>query len=94
MSRKCNLIKNKSIICGNNVSRSNRKTRKKFSPNLIIRSFYSNILKNFVNIKVSSSAIRSIDHNYGLDNFLLSAKSKNLNLEALRIKKKILKINS
>ena len=91
MSRKCNLVEGKSVLSGNNVSHSKRKTRRKFLPNLSSYSLYSETLGAYVKFRASHSAIRSVEHNYGLDSFLFSKKDSELAPDARKVKKRILK---
>lgn len=92
MTQNCNIINSKKIIFGNKVSHSNRKTKRKFIPNLNSYKIYSYILGYSIKIKSSYSAIRSIDFKNGLDGFLLNTKSKKLSSKALKLKRKILKL--
>jgi len=90
MARKCNLT-GKAVLVGNKVSHSNRKTKKRFLPNLQETSLSSDILASSFRMRVSTNAIRSIEVNGGLDNYLISSKNDNLSSEALSIKKRIKK---
>lgn len=74
MARRCELT-GKGVQSGNRVSHSKRHTRHKFLPNLHKRRFWSVELKKFVTLKVSASAIRTIDK-LGLDRFAKQAKVK------------------
>ena len=67
MSRSC-VLTGKTVQCGNRVSHSKRRTRHKFFPNLHSKRFWSQDLKKFVTLKVSSHALRSIDK-IGLEAF-------------------------
>ncbi|MBP7168479.1 MAG: 50S ribosomal protein L28 [Bacteroidia bacterium] len=60
MSKICDLT-GKHSISGNNVSHSNRKTRRKFHPNLQTKKFYMPETGEWITLKVSTSAIRTID---------------------------------
>ncbi|MEM6964105.1 MAG: 50S ribosomal protein L28 [Bacteroidota bacterium] len=60
MSRVCQLT-GKRPISGNNVSHSNRKTKRRFLPNLIKKRFYIPETNEWVTLKVSTSALRSIN---------------------------------
>jgi large subunit ribosomal protein L28 len=46
---------------GNNVSFSQRKTRRQFKPNMQSKRIYSSELKRTVRIRVSTSELRTID---------------------------------
>jgi large subunit ribosomal protein L28 len=48
-------------MVGNNVSHSNRKTKRKFYPNLISKKFYLPEEDRFVTLKISTSALRNIN---------------------------------
>jgi len=60
MSKVCQLT-GKRPISGNNVSHSNRKTRRRFLPNLNTKRFFIPELGKWITLKVSSSALRSIN---------------------------------
>ncbi len=60
MSKVCDLT-GKSSIVGNNVSHSNRKTKRRFNPNLQIKKFYMPETGEWITLKVSTSAIRTIN---------------------------------
>ena len=89
MSRRCELT-GKGVLTGNNVSHSQVKTRRRFLPNLHVASLHSEVLGRSVRMRVSSRALRSVDHRGGLDNYLLKAKDSQLSSRALRTKKDVL----
>ncbi len=60
MSRVCELT-GKRPITGNHVSHSNRKTKRRFLPNLHKKRFYIPELDKWVTLKVSTTAIRTIN---------------------------------
>ncbi|MBK6837870.1 MAG: 50S ribosomal protein L28 [Bacteroidetes bacterium] len=60
MARICDLTGKKSND-GNSVSFSNKKTKRKFNPNLHVKRFYVPELGEWISLKVSTSAIRTID---------------------------------
>ena len=91
MSKVCAVNAKKKVAVGNNVSHSNRKTRRRFLPNLQSVSFYSEALSKFVKLRVSTKSIRSIEHNNGIDSFLLKTSADLLSSDALKIKKAIKK---
>lgn len=76
---------------GNNVSHSNRKTRRRFLPNLQKTGVMSEALGRDVPLRVTAATLRSIDHNGGLDAYLLSTADSKLTAEAVRLKKQIKK---
>jgi large subunit ribosomal protein L28 len=74
---------------GNNVSHANNKNRRRFHPNLQETSVLSDALGGMIRLRLSTNAIRTIEHKGGLDAFLLDAKDDQLSLEARRIKRRI-----
>lgn len=50
-------------MVGNNVSHSNQKTKRKFYPNLVKKKFYLPEEKEFITLRVSTSALRTINKN-------------------------------
>lgn len=60
MSKVCQLT-GKRPITGNHVSHSNRKTKRRFLPNLQKKRFYIPETDRWVTLKVSTKAIRNIN---------------------------------
>ena len=60
MARVCDLTVKKTII-GNNVSHSNRKTRRKFYPNLQVKRFYIPEEDRWVTLKVATTTMKTIN---------------------------------
>jgi large subunit ribosomal protein L28 len=60
MSKVCELT-GKRPVTGNNVSHSNRKTKRRFIPNIQKKKFYVPEIGDFVDLKVCASAIRTIN---------------------------------
>ena len=60
MSRVCELT-GKKPMSGNNVSHSKRKTKRKFLPNLVTKKFFIPEMDRWVSLKVSTSAMRTIN---------------------------------
>lgn len=75
MSKIC-MLTGKRVLFGNNVSNSNRKTRKKFSPNIHTQKFWSNEKNKFIKIRISNKGLRIVNK-YGIDYFISSFKVKN-----------------
>ena len=90
MSRRCELT-GKGPMVGNNVSHAKNRTRRRFLPNLTETALMSESLGRTFRLKVSTSALRTVDHRGGLDAFLLKAKDAELSTNALKIKKDIVK---
>jgi large subunit ribosomal protein L28 len=74
---------------GNNVSHAHNKTRRAFRPNVQRTSLLSDALGRMVRLKVSASAIRTIEHNGGLDAYLLKTRASRLPADIRRLKRKI-----
>ncbi|MGR3454355.1 50S ribosomal protein L28 [Pseudooceanicola sp.] len=90
MSRRCELT-GKGPMTGNNVSHANNKTRRRFLPNLNDVSLRSEALGRNIKLRISASALRTVDHRGGLDKFLAKAKDAELSDTALKVKKEIMK---
>jgi len=60
MSRVCELT-GKKVIVGNTVSHSNIKTKRRFYPNLQTKRFFIPEEDKWITLKVSTSALRTID---------------------------------
>ncbi len=93
MARRC-AVTGKGTQFGNNVSHANNKNRRRFQPNLQITSLLSDALGRTVRLRVSTNAIRSIEHRGGIDAFLLSSHDDALSIEARRLKSQISKIRA
>ena len=87
MARRCDLT-GKTVQTGNNVSHANNKTRRRFLPNLQVTTLLSDALGN-VRMRLSTRAIRTIEHNGGLDAFLLSQTDAKLTSEGLTLKRRL-----
>tara|TARA_B100000287_G_C20395095_1_gene687276 strand:+ start:514 stop:753 length:240 start_codon:yes stop_codon:yes gene_type:complete len=73
MSRICQ-ITGKKLMVGNNVSHSNKKTKRKFLPNLQKKTFFIPETGESITLKVSTSAIRTINKK-GISAVLSEAKA-------------------
>jgi large subunit ribosomal protein L28 len=90
MSRRCELT-GKAVQSGNNVSHANKKSRRRFLPNLNEVTLVSDALGQDVRLRISSHALRSVEHRGGLDSFLAKAKDEDLSQRARRLKRAIAK---
>ena len=88
MARRC-AITGKGVQTGNNVSHANNKTRRRFLPNLQDTTLLSDALGQLVRLRLTTHAIRTIEHNGGLDAYLLEVSDRNLSDEARRLKHRI-----
>ncbi|MBN2663806.1 MAG: 50S ribosomal protein L28 [Bacteroidales bacterium] len=71
MSRVCQ-ITGKSVMSGNNVSHSHKKTRRKWYPNLLNKKFYLEQENRWITLKISANGLRLINK-IGLENALSRA---------------------
>ena len=85
MSKRCELT-GVSPLKGHNVSHSNNKTKRRFLPNLKKVTFKSEKLKKNITLKVTNSAVRSVDFKGGLDQYLKSVKKQKLSRKAHKLK--------
>jgi len=74
MSRVCQ-VTGKRPISGNNVSHSNRKTRRRFLPNLHRHRFWVESENRWVRLRVSTKGLRIIDKK-GIDAVLTDMRSR------------------
>src|SRR3954451_18852523 len=88
MARRCG-ITGKGVLTGNNVSHANNKTRRRFLPNLQETSFFSDVLATSVRLRLTVHGIRTVEHNGGLDAFLLGTPNRKLPEEARALKRRI-----
>ncbi|MCF8467568.1 MAG: 50S ribosomal protein L28 [Sneathiella sp.] len=90
MARRCELT-GKGVQVGNNVSHAKNRTRRRFLPNVQEVRLISDALGRSFNMKVSASALRSVEHTGGLDKFLLKSRDADLSLQARRVKRDVQK---
>lgn len=74
MSKVCQITGKKPMV-GNNVSHSNNKIKRRFNPNLQKKKFYLAEEDRWLTLKVSTSAIRTINK-IGLQATLKKARAK------------------
>ena len=86
MSKKCELT-GKIPLKGHNVSHANNKTKRRFRPNLKKVKFKSDRLKRSLRLTVSNAGVRSVDKKGSFDQFLISAKYRDLSLRLKKLKK-------
>lgn len=90
MSRRCEMT-GKGVLTGNNVSHANNKSRRRYLPNLQETSVLSDVLGTSVRIRVTTHGLRTIEHNGGLDQFLLTTPNRRLPEEAQVLKRRIVR---
>ncbi len=74
MSKVCELT-GKRPMSGNNVSHSNRKTKRRFLPNLQKKKFYIPEIDQWITLKIATSTMRTIDKK-GIYNYLKELEAK------------------
>ncbi len=89
MSRRCQ-ITGKGVLTGNNVSHANNKTRRRFLPNLQETTLLSDVLGS-IRLRLSTRAMRSVEHNGGLDAYLLGQANSKLTDEGMALKRRLLR---
>jgi len=90
MSRICELT-GKGRMVGNNVSHANNKTKRTFLPNLQNVTLLSDSLEKGVKLRVSTHGLRTVEHNGGLDNWLVKTSDDKLSLRVRRLKREVVK---
>ena len=90
MSRICELT-GKGRQTGHNVSHANNKTKRVFLPNLQNVTLLSEKLDKSFKFRVSTHGLRSVEHNGGLDNWLLKTADDKLSPQARKIKRELKK---
>ena len=90
MARRCELT-GIGPMSGNNVSHAKNRTKRRFLPNLNDVTLQSEILGRGFKLRISSAALRTVDHRGGLDAFFAKAKDDNLSVRAQKLKKEIVK---
>ena len=88
MARICELT-GKGRMVGNNVSHANNKTKRTFLPNLQNVTLLSDKLDRSIKLRVSTSGLRSVEHNGGLDNWLMKVSDDKLSARARKLKREI-----
>ena len=90
MARRCDFT-GIGVMAGNNVSHANNRTRRRFLPNLQEASLFSDAMNKSVQVRLSTSALRTVEKRGGVDAFLLSTASTKLGAKARTLKRQIQK---
>ena len=88
MPRRC-ALSGKSVLYGNNVSHANNKTRRRFLPNLQVASVLSDALGHTVRLRLTPRGIKTIEHNGGIDAYLLGTSDSKLSAEMKVLKRRV-----
>ena len=89
MARRCD-ITGKGVLTGNNVSHAHNKTRRRYLPNIHKMTLFSETLGS-VRLKLPVSTLRTIEHNGGLDNYLINTTPRKLTDEAKKLRRRVKK---
>lgn len=90
MSRICELTGKRRMV-GNNVSHAKNRTKRVFLPNLQNVTLLSEKLDRSFKFRVSTQGLRSVEHNGGLDNWLLKTADDKLSTRAIKVKRELAK---
>jgi len=93
MAKRCQ-ITGKGVMTGNNVSHAKNRTRRRFLPNLQHTSMQSEILGRTISLRVTTSAIRTVEKHGGLDAFLMQARNAELADDARALKREMLAVSA
>jgi len=88
MARRCG-VTGKGVLTGNNVSHANNKSRRRFLPNLQVASMMSEVLGAPIRMRMTARGIRTIEHNGGIDAWLLGTPDRKLSGEARVLKRRV-----
>jgi large subunit ribosomal protein L28 len=91
MTRQCELT-GKLPLSGNLRSHAENATKRKFRPNLCDVTLISDALGRKYRLRVSASALKTVEHRGGLDAFLLKAGDEDLSERCLKMKREIKKL--
>lgn len=79
MSRVCSITGKKAMV-GNNVSHSQRKTKRKFGVNLIKKRFFVPEEDQWITLKLSASALKTVNRK-GISAVLKEARANGMELK-------------
>jgi large subunit ribosomal protein L28 len=88
MSRICALT-GKAVMSGHKVSHSQRKTNRKFLPNLHVVTLMSDVLGQSYHFRISTRALKTIEIKGGFDSYLLGTNKSLLSKKAQLIQKQL-----
>lgn len=88
MARVCEVTGKKPLF-GNKVSHANNKTRRRWQPNLQFVSFPSEVLGEQVQLRLTANGIRTVEHNGGLDAYILGTPPSRLSEDSRKLRKRM-----
>mmetsp|Transcript_37379 Transcript_37379/g.72405 ORF Transcript_37379/g.72405 Transcript_37379/m.72405 type:complete len:232 (+) Transcript_37379:52-747(+) len=84
------LYHGKLIKYGNQISHSDRKTRRRWLPNAVTKELYSEILDERIRMRVVTNVLRSIDKFMGFDNYIIMTHPRYLEGVGMSLKMRML----
>lgn len=90
MTRRCELT-GKLPLSGQLRSHAENKTKRKFRPNLVNVTLISETLEKPVKLRITAHALRSVEHNGGLDAFLMKVGEDQLSLQCQQLRRELMK---
>ncbi len=93
MTRRCELT-GKGPMAGQNRSHAENKTKRVFRPNLVNVTLLSDVLDRRVRLRVSANGLKSVEHNGGLDTYLLKTSNEDLSEKLQQLKREIKKVQA
>ncbi len=90
MTRRCELT-GKLPMSGQNRSHAENKTKRKFRPNLCNVTLMSEKLGRKIRVRACAQALRTVEHNGGLDAYLTKVKNDALSPDLRRLKSDLAK---
>lgn len=91
---RCCPITGKKVMTGNNVSHAKNATRRTFLPNLQMVSFYSELLKRNIRMRMATKGIRIIEKAGGIDGYLVKARASTLTSELRKLKRQVMSVQA
>ena len=88
MARQC-VVTGKKRQVGHKVSHANNKTKRVFNINLRAVRVYSETLKRYVTMKLTSNGQRTIEHNGGVDAWLMSQAPSKLDARLRKVREQV-----
>lgn len=91
MAKQCRISLKKTVF-GNRVSHANNKSRRRFLPNLQKFSLFSEKLGKKITLSITPYGMRTVEHNGGIDSYLIKTSSQKLTPFLKKIKKQLISI--
>ena len=88
MPRRC-ALSGKSVQYGNNVSHANNKSKRRFMSNLQVSSILSDVLGHAIRLRLTPRGLKTIEHNGGIDAYLLTTNTSKLTPEMTVLKRRV-----